>query len=132
MDARVEHADEERHDLGADAGIAEGKRMSPEHHAGPDCLFGQRLPHAGGVTPHDVLLEADDLVRRDIDVPQFTDTGREAIDRLAAGHDAFHRRPARCEPGDGVRRQDDSALVPGDTNDVVGPETPAVDHNGTG
>ncbi len=81
------------------AGEAGGQRPSPEQHHRPDDLPLHRVAHAGGVAEHQRELEAPGLGRRHLHRGQGPETGGDAVDRRAPGHDPLHHRPGRRHAG---------------------------------
>ena len=90
----VEHADQQLHHLGADAGEAHRQGVGAQQQHGPHHLGGEWLANAGRVRTHQVALQLGGLVGLDPDIGQVAEAGGDAVGGARPRQRAARSRPA--------------------------------------
>jgi 5-methylthioadenosine/S-adenosylhomocysteine deaminase len=132
MNTRIQHVDEAVHDLRPHTRDPEREGPGAQKHHGSHDLGGQRFADGGRMAAHDVALQGLCFVRRDANVRQTSEPGRDAVHGESMG-DRIFDHPARRKHLLGQPRANFHPLSAGsNADDVLEPESLTDSHTHPG
>ena len=126
VDAAIQHLDERRERLEADAGESLRQHVGAQHHHGAHGGDVERFTHSRRVAAQQVDLQRREVVRGDPDVGQRPETGVDAVRRLGAGGLRVDDRPCCGHPAHGLGRDLNVGAGLGDVHHLLERQRVAV------
>ena len=107
--------------------IALGENIRSQQNQSAGFVFRQRIPNAGSMAAHEVVLQLPELIVADMDVGELAESRSDAIDGTILLDDRIHNETRVCHLRYGVWMYRDAAVAHRDVHDVVERQAFAVD-----